>query len=395
MNQTPAGPRPGRRTFSIVHNIPSPYRLHLFEVMGRLLSERGYDLNVDFMARTHGDRPHWAAEAEAVPLNHTFWRDWGPRLRGKEWHLNPGLAGRLVSRPSDVVLVGGPWDSLTGAIATFASARSHRIGWFESNTSSPGRTTGVALRIKRALLLQYDVIAVPGAEGAKVALQFLGGPRRPIVRLPNIVDERRFNPSSSEERRRAVRAELGALAGERLALWIARLSPEKGLIEFLSAIEPPILDGWVLVIIGDGHQRSAIEGVLRERGFGRRVRIVASRDYSSMPDLYRAADLFVLPSLEDPNPLSVVEAMHSGLPLLISKRIGNFPEAMDGNGWSLNPFDAADIGRAAKNAFGATPQQLAAMGARSRTIASVSWASEGAVSRFLDEALPLPAARQS
>jgi glycosyltransferase involved in cell wall biosynthesis len=389
MNQTSRAAGQGdERTFSIIHNIPSPYRLHLFAALGRALEARRYRLHVHFMARAHGDRPHWAAEAEGIPFAHTFWRDIGPTVRGKEWHLNPGLIARLFVRPSDVVMVGGPWDSLTGASATFASLRSHRIGWFESNTLTPGRTTGVALQIKRSLLLQYDVLAVPGEEGAKIGLRFLGGPRRPIARLPNLIDERRFAPDPTGTARAAVRAELGLAPGERLALWVARLTWEKGISEFLSTIEPATLAGWRLVIVGDGPLRADVDRVLRERGYGERVQILAARTYAAMPDLYRAADLFVLPSVYDLNPLSVVEAMHSGLPLLVSRRTGNFPEAFHENGWSLDPFDKDDVRRAARAAFGAVPAQLAAMGQRSRALAAETWATERAVDRFLDDALP-------
>ena len=60
-----------------------------------------------------------------------------------------------------------------------------------------------------------------------------------------------------------------------------------------------------------------------------------------MVRLYAAADLFVLPSLRDPSPLSAVEACAAGLPLLASKRIGNFDDVVgeDENGWGYDPED--------------------------------------------------------
>ena len=51
-----------------------------------------------------------------------------------------------------------------------------------------------------------------------------------------------------------------------------------------------------------------------------------------MPKYYAASDLFLLPSIHDPNPLSVVEALHSGLAVAISDRCGNVEEGvMDGD----------------------------------------------------------------
>jgi glycosyltransferase involved in cell wall biosynthesis len=60
---------------------------------------------------------------------------------------------------------------------------------------------------------------------------------------------------------------------------------------------------------------------------------------------YKNADVFVLPSYSDPSPLAVVEALFSGLPLLLSNRCGNHFEALvEGeNGFVFDPFDKADI----------------------------------------------------
>jgi len=45
-------------------------------------------------------------------------------------------------------------------------------------------------------------------------------------------------------------------------------------------------------------------------------------------ELYALADCMLLPSIADPNPLAVVEALWSGLPLLLSSHVGNHPEAV-------------------------------------------------------------------
>jgi len=105
-----------------------------------------------------------------------------------------------------------------------------------------------------------------------------------------------------------------------------------------------------------------------------------------MPGLYHAASLFLLASTHDPNPLWIVEALHSGLPLLVSRRIGNFAEALkEGvNGWAFDPADSATAILQTKNAFTAEPATLAKMGARSRILAHDSWDSKATVSRFLD-----------
>ena len=57
--------------------------------------------------------------------------------------------------------------------------------------------------------------------------------------------------------------------------------------------------------------------------------------------------MFILPSLKDSSPLSAIEACASGLPLLVSSRIGNLEDVLDGskNGWHYDPVNEVDKGR--------------------------------------------------
>jgi glycosyltransferase involved in cell wall biosynthesis len=383
------------RSFLVVHSITSPYRIHLFRVLADELGARGVAIHVHFMDRSSAHRPRdWEAASAEIPFPHTFWRDIGPTLRGKRWYLNPGLLRTLAREKADYLMVGGPWDSLTGLGASLFARRKVGIGWSEDNTRTPGRIRGAIGAAKRAVLSRYDAVAEPGEEGHRyVRLLFRGDPPVRVVTLPNIVDESRFRPDGSETETAAARRELG-VGSERLALWPARLIPNKGVPEFLSHLEPSDLDGWQLVILGQGPLVPRVEEVIEARGLGERVRQVAHVERRRMPACYRAADLFVLPSLKDPNPLSVVEALHTGLPVLLSDRLGNYPEALRSgeNGWGFDPSDGASVRRAVESAFGSTPDQRARMGARSRELGAKHWGSEAAIRRFLD-AVPVPAGR--
>lgn len=376
------------RRFAMVHNIPSPYRLHLFRVLGRRLAQRGYALRVHFMARTHVDRPHWAPAAGELDFEHVFHHDVGPRQGDKEWHLNPGLVASLWREAPEVLMVGGPWDTLTAAALTGLSRARRRIAWIEGNTHTPGRVTGLARALKEAMLARYDVIATPGQGGAAYTKLLLGDRAIPLVDLPNLVDETRFTHAGDPSEREALRAELGVPQGERLAIWNARLVPAKGVPEFLSKLAPEHLAGWRLAIFGEGPQQREVREAIASRGLGARVSLWDYWPYARMPGLYRAADLMLLPSMEDPNPLSVVEALHSGLPLLVSHRIGNHAEAiLEGeNGWTVDPTDEASVLRGVRAAFGASPETLRSMGEVSRSQAQRSWRSEASIDAFLDAA---------
>ena len=377
----------GSALFRIAHNIPSPYRLHLFRSLGLELGKRGLDLHVDFYARGHTDRPE-AWQNPDILFSHAFWTDFRIPFGRSAGHLNPGLIAALARSDCDYLMVGGIWDTPTSALLSLSARAKCRIGWLEGNTRTPGVVTGPLGVAKRALMARYDWLAVPGSEGRSYA-GLVGGPAaaKKAVILPNLVDERRFKPQPEEYgHRREMRQRLGLSEPTNLALLPARLEPVKGIPQFLALLDPEILAGWVVLIVGEGSQQAEIERLIASRQLGDHVRLRPYVPYDDMPALYRAADLFVLPSAYDPNPLSVIEAMHSGLPLLLSMQCGNFPEALQEglNGWGFDPFKPAGVMEATRAAFSADISELRAMGLASTNRAQQYWTSTAAVSAFCD-----------
>ena len=379
------------RKFVVVHNIPSPYRIHLFTHLARQLRLRNTALHVSFMAMRHRDRPRdWGLSSEVLPFEHSVSWDWGPLLAGKKWHFNPGILIRMAAHQANFLMICGPWDSLTGIFASVVGRCGTSICWAEGNTRSPGILRGPIGWAKRALVRRFKVFAVPGIEGESYAQMLMGRsaglPR--IVKLPNIVDEgrfrlaREFDPATLNE----MRGRLGVRSGNRLALWVTRLAPEKGIIETLNMIDSSTLNGWTIAIIGDGRLRQEITDVIAKRGLTEFFELHFNIPYVEMPAAYASADLFMLPSLRDPNPLSVVEALHSGLPIIVSDRIGNLHEALDAgrNGWLISHENPSLSRASLAAAFGSSPAELRTMGERSKEIALKDWTTRIAIERFLD-----------
>ena len=76
-----------------------------------------------------------------------------------------------------------------------------------------------------------------------------------------------------------------------------------------------------LLLIGDGDLRAKIEAKAQQLGLSDRVIFTGVR--ADVPDLLQAMDLFVLPSLYEGLPVTLVEAQASGLPCVISDRVSN------------------------------------------------------------------------
>ena len=93
-----------------------------------------------------------------------------------------------------------------------------------------------------------------------------------------------------------------------------------------------------------------------------------------------------MPSLYDPNPLSVIEALHTGLAVAVSDRAGNVEEAVtEGrNGWVLPVLDREEFAAKLREVFAADREALRKMGEVSKGENARFWETKGAIGRFVE-----------
>ena len=149
-----------------------------------------------------------------------------------------------------------------------------------------------------------------------------------------------------DKERADTRAELGA-SGSCVGIMVARIDGKKGHGTLLKSLK--ILDdypGLTMWIVGDGAERPAAESQANQLGLGTdRVRFLGRR--SDIDRLLNAADFFVLPSDIEGVPMSILEAMAHGLPIVASG-VGGVPEIIDddGNGLLVPAGDATALAAA-------------------------------------------------
>jgi glycosyltransferase involved in cell wall biosynthesis len=354
--------------FAWVTDIPTPYRNHLYERMGQLFPSYGIDLTVHFMTLADHRRPwRFAPEELRYP-----WKVHGEPvspLRRRAIHLNPSLLVELGSGRADVAMIGG-WASPSHVAAAYVMPkRVLKILGCESHLGSVGRVGTLARAVKRSVVRQYDGFLVPGARSRALIVSLdEEAAQKPFVTLPNVIDAGQFRDgvATRREGRTGLRCDLGIADDVQMWLWPARFIAAKGLVEFLPLLAG--LRGVELLIAGDGELRPEVERIVaRER---LPVRLLGQLAPERMVALYAAADLFVLPSLSDPSPLSGIEAAAAGLPLLMSDHCGNVDDLVDEgvNGW-VYEIDGGPRRRALLERIAAMPRAaLAAMGPRSRGI---------------------------
>ena len=129
--------------------------------------------------------------------------------------------------------------------------------------------------------------------------------------VPNGIDTDRFSPDGAESDR---------IAGDPAVLFVGRLVEGKRPGDALSAIERvrEFHPGARLHFAGRGPLRENLEQRVAERGLDDTVAFLGEVPHEEMPDLYRGADLFVLPSRAEGLPRTVLEALASGTPVVTS-----------------------------------------------------------------------------
>lgn len=188
--------------------------------------------------------------------------------------------------------------------------------------------------------------------------------------VPLGVDSELFHPLRRDP---AWKAEVGAAPPQRVALYVGRLSAEKGLALVLDALpEFHRLTGMRLVLIGEGHLRARLERQARDRPDLLRV-LPFLEDRARLARAYASADLFLAPCPYETFGLAALEAMASGLPVVGVHAAGIGRLLSDADwGRTYRPGDAHDCARAVAE-LAAT--DLRAAGGRARKVAQsrYSW----------------------
>ena len=131
---------------------------------------------------------------------------------------------------------------------------------------------------------------------------------------------------------------------DRVILYVGRLHTEKGIFDLLDAFALiKERAGHVqLVLVGDGPARSAVEQRVQEHGWHDAVRLTGTVKHRDLPPYFRAAELFVAPSITTPKweeqvGMTNIQAMACSVPV-VSTRSGAIPEYVpDGEAGLLVP----------------------------------------------------------
>lgn len=143
--------------------------------------------------------------------------------------------------------------------------------------------------------------------------------------------------------RAAIRSEFGYRDDDFVVILVARLHPLKDHQTALRAIDLARrgISGLRLLLVGDGDQRTTIEQTIRELKLEENVTLAGTR--TDVTDLLAAADAFLMSSISEGIPLTVIEAMAARIPV-VATAVGGLPELIEhGVSGFLAPSGRSDL----------------------------------------------------
>jgi glycosyltransferase involved in cell wall biosynthesis len=163
----------------------------------------------------------------------------------------------------------------------------------------------------------------------------------------NAVDWKSIQPNRSREQ---MRASLGLEQDARVAGMIARLTEQKGHKYLFDAMAAPALSDLQLIVVGDGELRETLKAEAQALGVAPRVHFLGAR--RDLGDLLAAMDVFVMPSLWEGLPLSMILAMGAALPV-VATAVAGIPEVIENHrtGWLVPPADSSALTAALVDVF--------------------------------------------
>jgi len=201
--------------------------------------------------------------------------------------------------------------------------------------------------IARRLAQRQDAIIAISQNTANDVLEFFEVPPGRVRVIHNGLEHNRFFPGSREQ----AQAKVGGQHNLRTPffLYVARLEhPAKNHIRLISAFnefKSATGSKWQLVFGGsDWHGAEAIHAAARQSPFASDIRLLGFVSNDDLPDLYRAAEVFVYPSLYEGFGMPPIEAMACGCPVMCSTR-GSLGEIV---GHAAAIVEPEDVGSMAK-----------------------------------------------
>lgn len=322
---------------AVLTNMPTPYRTKFWEALAGV---PGAALDVYYCCRREPDRA-WAVSRSSCVAEFFL-----PGFTlGSYWHVNPGVCS--VIRRYNLWVIGG-YSVPTAQLAVVACRLTDTPYVLLIDGISPRRLNealgGWKGTWKRWVARGAAAVLATGKVGREYALR-LGVPPDRIYNqyLTVDVDWYLAQERHREDWRQEVRTRHGVCRDDLLLVYVGRLVAHKGVDVLIKAVHQLRVEGYPvsLLVVGGGKASSTLRLLAKDMP---EVRFAGPVEACETAKFYYAADVFVLPTYDDPWGLAINEAMACGLPVITTTAAGASTDLVtDNNGMVVEPGDVAGL----------------------------------------------------
>ncbi len=305
-------------TVLLVTNIPTPYRIPLFNAVAEAFERSGFNLKVAFAASGYARR-NWAIDMDECRFAYEI-------LPSTPFHIGKSESASFTYRglwrvlrrekPAVTIITGYSLGTIKLWVRKIIFGEPYVI-WSGAIADASVRTPRLRV-IQRRVLVRAATAFVAYGSRAKQYLESLGAAPERISIGINTVDTKFYRQRAlvgSEERRRANGFDI---------VCIGDLSARKRVDLALRAVAlvSEVRRDFRLRLIGDGPERAALESMAKDVGISDIVCFEGYKQKDEVADILAAANCLLFPSGFDVWGLVLVEAMAAGVPCIASDRAG-------------------------------------------------------------------------
>lgn len=229
---------------------------------------------------------------------------------------------------------------------------------FTNHTSSFLKRVEMSAKVRDKMATQLSVadhVLAPSQELADRTKDT--GYQGPVSFVANGVDTQKFNPGKS-----VYREKLSISERDFVVVMARRLVSKNGVLFFAQALKYITATNVNVIVAGDGAERQEFEKIAAAAASGVRVHMLGGVDNSDMPNVFRAGNVAILPSLMEATSIAGLEAMACGN-ALVGTRVGGIPVIIEEHktGILVPPKDPKALAEAIDKLAG-NPELAIAMG---------------------------------
>lgn len=332
----------------LIQDILAPYRIPLFK---KIAETPDVDFRLILLSEGVRNKPQWKFDFDRLPfdcrqsVDLSFYYHYD-----KQINLSFRLLFEFIKEKPDVVVCAGYPFATIEALVYSKIFRKKYIIWMEGTKYTESTRNSFLRILQRKFLSRHaDALVDAGTESHKYLKSLLPPQSQiPFFTSFNAVDN---DTIYSETRRYRENPELlrefRARFPAQNILFVGQLIERKGVHQLIAAYKQVLAksSGPVgLIVLGFGPLADEIERMKQSDNL-HHLYLEGFIEQDVYPKYLAVADVMVLPSLYDPNPLVVFEALAAGLPMVLSNRAGNAADFIEGgrNGYVVDPEDVEEI----------------------------------------------------